>query len=59
MPDHVAAGFRVQVSGRQWLGYRSLCPRANRTLLGHNLSTEMLVGRFTKDGLVEPLVEIE
>jgi hypothetical protein len=55
----VAAGFRVMIGRRQWLVYRSLGRNANRTLLGHNLSSETLVGRFLSTGLVEPLVEIE
>lgn len=58
-PDDVAVGYRVMVGKAQWLIYRSLARRANRTLLGHNLSTEALVGRFTRTGEVEPLVEIE
>jgi hypothetical protein len=31
----------------------------NRTLLGHNLVSEMLVARFDRDGEVETLLEIE
>jgi hypothetical protein len=57
--DDVAAGFRVQVGPRQWLVYRSLAAKANRTLLGHNLATETLVARFQRDGEVDPLLEIE
>ncbi len=58
-PDDVAAGYRVAVGREQWLIYRSLAEKANRTLLGHNLSTEMLVARFDRAGEVEPLMEIE
>jgi len=58
-PDDVAVGYRVSVGRQQWLIYRSLAEPANRTLLGHNLSTEMLVARFERSGEVEPLVEIE
>ncbi|HUT10203.1 MAG TPA: hypothetical protein VMY42_06880 [Thermoguttaceae bacterium] len=58
-PDDVAVGYRVAVDEEQWLIYRSLTERANRTLLGHNLSTEMLVARFDRTGEVEPLVEVE
>ncbi|OHB68083.1 MAG: hypothetical protein A2V70_18605 [Planctomycetes bacterium RBG_13_63_9] len=58
-PPDVAAGYRVAVGTEQWLIYRSLAERANRTLLGHNLSTEMLVGRFSSSGKVTPLIEIE
>lgn len=58
-PAEVAAGYRVAIGRRQWLIYRSLAEKANRTLLGHNLSTEMLVARFERSGEVEPLIEIE
>ena len=58
-PDDVAVGYRVSVGRQQWLIYRSLAEPANRTLLGHNLSTEMLVARFERSGEVEPLAEIE
>jgi hypothetical protein len=58
-PRDVAAGYRIQIGKRQWLLYRSLADPANRTLLGHNLSTEMLVARFDRSGEVEPLIEIE
>lgn len=59
LPPHVAVGYRVMVGKSQWLIYRSLTPPANRTLLGQNLATEMLVGRFDRKGEVEPLIEIE
>lgn len=55
----VACGYRVTVGKQTWLVYRALGPRANRTLLGHNISHEMLVGRFDRKGEVEPLIEIE
>jgi hypothetical protein len=58
-PPEVAVGYRVGIGNQQWLIYRSLAEKANRTLLGHNLSTEMLVARFDKSGEVKPLVEIE
>ncbi|MBN2218011.1 MAG: hypothetical protein JW719_11610 [Pirellulales bacterium] len=58
-PADVAVGYRVQLGREQWLIYRSLAPRANRTLLGHNLSTESLVARFDRSGEVEPLIEVE
>ncbi len=59
VPDEVAVGYRVAVGGSQWLVYRSLAPKANRTLLGHNLSTEALIARFDSSGEVEPLIEVE
>ena len=55
----MAVGYRVAVAKRQWLIYRSLAAKANRTLLGHNLSSELLVARFAPDGEVETLVEID
>jgi len=58
-PHEVAVGYRVAVGKGQWLIYRSLAERANRTLLGHNLSTELLAARFHRSGKVEPLLEIE
>jgi hypothetical protein len=61
-PSDRAVGYRVQVGERQWIVYRSLTPRGNRTLLSHNLSTEFLVGRFEvidSAASVDPLVEIE
>ncbi len=58
-PSDVAVGYRVALGKEQWLVYRSLGEPRNRTLLGHNLSTEMLIGRFDTDGEVDTLVEIE
>jgi len=57
-PADAAVGYRVQLGLEQWLIYRSLAPQQNRTVLGHNLTSEFLVARFD-DGEVEPLVEIE
>jgi len=59
LPRDVAVGYRVQVGKRQWLIYRSLGERGNRTLLGHNLITDYLVARFQRNGEVEAIVEIE
>jgi hypothetical protein len=59
VPNESAVGYRVQVGGQQWLFYRSLGPRGNRTLLGHNLVTEFLAARFNRDGVAESLLEIE
>lgn len=57
-PPDMAVGYRVQIGSRQWLVYRSLGPKGNRSLLGHNLVSETLVARFV-GGQVEPLLEIE
>jgi hypothetical protein len=58
-PADVAVGYRVAIGQRQWLIYRSLGPKVNRTLLGHNLATETLVARFQRSGEVQSIVEIE
>ena len=57
--DETAVGYRAMVGRRQWLVYRSLGPRGNRTLLGHNLVSQTLVARFLPKGEVEPLLEVE
>ena len=55
----VAVAYRVQAAKEQWVVYRSLDKPGNRTFLGHNLSSEALVGKFLKDGTVEEYFEIE
>ena len=45
--------------GQQWLVYRSLGGPGNRTLLGHNLTSETLVARFHRNGRVQPIIEVE
>jgi hypothetical protein len=57
-PPDSAVGYRVMIGKEQWLIYRSLTPKANRTLLGHNLSSEFLLARFRK-GEVQSLIEVE
>ena len=59
-PHDVAVGYRAQCGRDQWLIYRSLAPKANRTLLGQNTSSESLVARFLAPaGEIDELVEIE
>ncbi|MCA9261929.1 MAG: hypothetical protein KDA61_22080, partial [Planctomycetales bacterium] len=59
-PSHVAAGYRVQCGQQQWVFYRSLAPRRNRTLLGQNISSEFFAARFYgTTGEAETLIEIE
>ncbi len=59
VPPETAVGFRVAIGKQQWIIYRSLAVRDNRTLLGHNLATESLIARFGADGEVTSIVEIE
>jgi hypothetical protein len=39
--------------------YRSLAPPALRAFLGHQTRARFLVGRFTVEGAVEPLVSLD
>lgn len=57
--EELVVAFRVQVGKRQWLLYRSLGERGNRTVLGQNLVYELTVGRLNPEGELEKLVEIE
>jgi len=58
-PPEIAVGYRVALAGQQWLVYRSLGPAGNRSLLGCNLTVELLVARFHRDGKAEPLIAVE
>ena len=40
-------------------GLSIACQPGNRTLLGHNLTSETLVARFHRNGRVQPLIEVE
>ena len=57
--EQTAVGYRVEVGPQQFLIYRSLASRENRSLLGQNVICEFLFGRFGRDGEVTELVEIE
>ena len=59
VPPETAVGFRVAIGDEQWIIYRALGTRANRTLLGHNIATESLIARFGKNGEITSIVEIE
>jgi len=59
-PAEVAVGYRVQSAKRQWMIYRSLAAKANRTLMGQNTSSECLVARFLSPaGELDELLEVE
>ncbi len=59
LPRDVAVGYRIQLGKRQWLVYRSLAPRSNRSVLGQNITSEFLLARFDPDGCVQELIEVE
>ncbi len=54
-----AVGFRVLAGPEQWMFYRSMATKGNRTVLGQNTTSEFLCGRFLQDGDVESIVEVE
>jgi hypothetical protein len=59
-PPGVAFGARVSWGrGETLLVYRSLGPPALRSVLGHQTRARFLVGLFTPDGDVEPLVKVD
>ncbi len=55
----VAVGYRVQVGTAQWLFYRALKAKGNRTVMGYNTSHEFGCQRFLPDGTIGSVVEIE
>lgn len=55
----VAVGYRVQIGKLQWLIYRSLACQGTRTVLGQNVASEFLVGRFHKTKPFKTYVDIE
>jgi hypothetical protein len=54
-----AVGYRVQVGVEQWLVYRTLAPRGNRSVLGVNTVVDFLISRFLASGGTEPLIVVE
>lgn len=58
-PRDRAAGYRLQLGNENWVVYRSLTPRANRSLFGINLQDDFLMARLQKNGTVKTLMGIE
>ncbi len=58
-PADVAVGYRAQCGSDQWLFFRTMGARGNRTVLGQNLISEFLAGVIDEEGDVDTLVEIE
>jgi len=57
-PSDKAVAYRVQVGDAQWCLYRSLTPPVNRTFMGQNTSSEMVIGRFLRTGELDELLEV-
>ncbi|WP_254513094.1 hypothetical protein [Anatilimnocola floriformis] len=58
-PREVAVGFRVQVRYSNWLLYRSLAWRGNRTVLGKNFATDFACSRFQPNGETQEILEVQ
>jgi hypothetical protein len=58
-PRDVAVAFRAQAGKDQFVLYRSLAPKTNRTFIGQNVVNEFFAARFKSDGTTEGLIEIE
>ncbi|MFN0019061.1 MAG: hypothetical protein ACKVP0_12425 [Pirellulaceae bacterium] len=58
-PRDVAAGYRIQCGKEQWLVYRTLAPKASRTVLGQNYAVDFVLCRFLPTGKTEDILEIE
>jgi hypothetical protein len=55
----VAVAYRVQVGKEQWVYYRSIGAKGNRTFLGQNVAYEFFFGRFSSSGEMKELLLIE
>ncbi len=59
VPSDVASAFRIQLDKQQWILYRSLGEKGNRTFMGENFNGELFLGSFDTNGQVKPLLQIE
>ena len=59
VPNDVASAFRIQLDKQQWILYRSLGEKGNRTFMGENFNGELFLGSFDTNGQVKPLLQIE
>jgi hypothetical protein len=58
-PDRAFAARVFWGSGESLLIYRSLAKAATRTFLGHQTSSRMLIGLFSAEGNVTPLLKVD
>ncbi|WP_437186476.1 hypothetical protein SH668x_003628 [Planctomicrobium sp. SH668] len=60
IPPEVAVGHRIRFSKKQWMVYHSHQEaQIPRSVLGVHTNNETVFGRFTPQGNLEPLVEVE
>ncbi|MBQ9875055.1 MAG: hypothetical protein IJM30_11395 [Thermoguttaceae bacterium] len=59
-PEDSAVGYKIQLGREQYLLYASTSPRpAIRSVLGRNLLSDFMFGKFTAKRGVEPIVDVE
>ncbi len=56
-PDEAVA-FRIRIGGQQWVIYRCLGEKRNRSFLGVNFADDFYVGSIFTDGAVKELLQI-
>ena len=54
-----AVAYRLQIGKEQWLIYRTLAEKGNRTFLGQNYADDFFLGKIDIEGNVEAILEIE
>jgi hypothetical protein len=54
-----AVGFRAQLGEQNWLIYRTLAPRGNRTVLGQNYACDFVFARLLRTGTTEVIIEVQ
>ncbi len=59
VPPDIAVAFRIQIHKQQWLLYRAVGGKGNRTFLGENFIGEFVFSRFDSEGTVTELLRIE
>lgn len=58
-PDRAFAARVSWGPNEAFVIYRSLASPAPRAFLGHQTTARLLVGRFTRDGVVEPILKVD
>ncbi len=54
-----AVGYRAQLGIQNWLIYRTLAPRGNRTVLGQNYACDFVLSRMQRTGETEVIIEVQ
>ena len=54
-----AVAFRIRIGDDQWVLYRCIGEKRNRTFFGVNFADDFFVGRLQPNGKIKPLLQIE